>query len=214
MVKRSYNQYCPVANALDLVGERWTLLIVRELLVGPKRFTDLLKNLPGIGTNLLAARLKELEENKIMERITLPPPAASQVYILTELGRGLEPAITELWMWGSKTQEARREQDQFRPGWMVFAMKYVDGVEKRYAILLRHESCLKRRGHADDVEPLVSYARSEFFKEIRDRSAGAKSHNRAVFYLINRRDSNGFLQFIHLKVPPLRWAVPRLRSFA
>ena len=86
MAKRNYHQFCAIAHALDIVGERWTLLVVRELLMGPKRFTDLLSNLPGIGTNLLAARLKELEEQGIIERSTLPPPAASSVYVLTELG--------------------------------------------------------------------------------------------------------------------------------
>ena len=87
MSKRSYNQYCAVARALDIVGERWTLLIVRELLTGPKRFKDLLEGLPGIGTNLLTGRLKDLEGYGVVHRVTLPPPAASKVYELTELGR-------------------------------------------------------------------------------------------------------------------------------
>ena len=75
MSKRSYNQYCAVARSLDIVGERWTLLIVRELLTGPKRFKDLLEGLPGIGTNLLAARLKDLEKYGVVHRGVLPPPA-------------------------------------------------------------------------------------------------------------------------------------------
>ena len=91
MSKRSYNQYCAIAYALDVVGERWTLLIVRELLTGPKRFTDLVNNLPGIGTNLLSARLKHLEEWEIIERASLPAPAASAVYQirLSECDRNL-----------------------------------------------------------------------------------------------------------------------------
>ena len=124
MSKRSYNQYCAIAHALDIVGERWTLLVVRELLIGPKRFTDFISNLPGIGTNLLASRLKELEGAEVIERKALPPPAASTVYELTELGQGLEPVITALHQWGSKTQEAPRDGDHFRPGWSVIAMKY------------------------------------------------------------------------------------------
>ena len=103
MPKRAYHQYCAIANALDIVGERWTLLIVRELLMGPKRFTDLVNGLPGIGTNLLAARLKEMEEAGLLDHRTLPPPSASSVYSLTELGGGLRPVIDELWSWGSKT---------------------------------------------------------------------------------------------------------------
>jgi DNA-binding HxlR family transcriptional regulator len=91
--KRSYGQYCTVARALDVVGERWTLLLVRELSTGPKRFKDLLEGLPGIGTNLLAARLKKLEGEGIVRRATLPPPAGSNVYELTDLGGSLEPVI-------------------------------------------------------------------------------------------------------------------------
>src|SRR5262252_5679614 len=90
---RSYNQYCAVARGLDVIGERWTLLIIRDLLVGPKRYKDLLDGLPGIGTNLLAARLRELEKKGIVRRTVLPPPAASTVYELTETGQALEPAM-------------------------------------------------------------------------------------------------------------------------
>jgi DNA-binding HxlR family transcriptional regulator/putative sterol carrier protein len=99
---RSYRQYCAVARGLDLVGERWTLLIVRDLLTGPKRYTDLLAGLPGIGTNLLAARLRELEEQGIVTRRVLPPPAGSAVYELTEVGQALEPVIMALGRWGSR----------------------------------------------------------------------------------------------------------------
>src|SRR5207249_7630269 len=91
--KRSYKQFCPLARSLDILGERWTLLIVRNLLVGPQRYTDLLEGLPGIGTNLLSARLKDLETEGIVARRTLPPPAASIVYELTELGWGLEDPV-------------------------------------------------------------------------------------------------------------------------
>ena len=87
MSKRSYNQYCAVARALDLVGQRWTLLIVRELLTGPKRFKDLLEGLPGIGTNLLTARLKDLERYGVVRRATLPPPAARSMSLPSWVGR-------------------------------------------------------------------------------------------------------------------------------
>src|SRR2546423_2143166 len=99
MTRRIYNQYCSLAYALDIVGERWTLLIVRELGLGPRRFADLLRNLPGIGRNLLTARLRHLEEQGLVRRTELPPPAASRVYELTEEGRGLAPAMTELSRW-------------------------------------------------------------------------------------------------------------------
>ena len=125
MSKRSYNQYCAVARAMDIVGERWTLLIVRELLPGPKRFKDLLEGLPGIGTNLLAARLKDLEGYGVVRRTTLPPPAASRVYELTELGRSLEPVIMGLARWGLEFLGASREKEDRQPAWAMVALRSV-----------------------------------------------------------------------------------------
>jgi DNA-binding HxlR family transcriptional regulator len=102
---RSYGQYCSVAKALDLVGERWTLLIVRELLArGPSRYTDLRSALPGIATNLLADRLRELESAGLVEREDAPPPVATTLFRLTGRGAALEPVITEL---GRMTSSAR-----------------------------------------------------------------------------------------------------------
>ena len=121
--KRSYRQHCSLALALDYVGERWTLLIVRQLLLGPQRFTDLQSGLPGIGTNLLAARLKDLEAAGIVRRGTLPPPAASAVYELSELGRGLEPAVVALAGWGLRLLAEGREERTYQPVWAAVAMK-------------------------------------------------------------------------------------------
>lgn len=100
MTTRSYNQYCGLAYALDIIGERWTLLIIRELVAGPRRFTDLMDGLRDISTNLLTERLKSLEQNGIIRRRVLPPPAASTVYELTPLGMGLENVLLELGRWG------------------------------------------------------------------------------------------------------------------
>jgi len=121
--KRSYGQYCTVARALDVVGERWTLLLVREFSTGPKRFKDLLEGLPGIGTNLLTNRLKTLEGEGIVRRATLPPPAGSSVYELTELGGSLEPVIVALSRWGARLLDAPREEDDLRAGWAAVAMR-------------------------------------------------------------------------------------------
>jgi len=121
--KRSYGQYCTVARALDVVGERWTLLLVRELSTGPKRFKDLLGGLPGIGTNLLAARLKGLEGEGIVRRATLPPPAGSNVYELTDVGRSLEPVIVALSRWGARLLDAPREGEESRAGWAAVALR-------------------------------------------------------------------------------------------
>ncbi len=102
MTLRTYNQYCGLAYALDIVGERWTLLIVRELMAGPRRFKDLVEGLPDISTNLLSERLKSLEQQGILCRRVLPAPAGSTVYDLTDLGRGLEKSLLELGKWGSQ----------------------------------------------------------------------------------------------------------------
>jgi DNA-binding HxlR family transcriptional regulator len=99
---RSYHQYCGLAYALDIVGERWTLLIVRELFAGPRRFKDLLAGLPHISTNLLVERLKSLEHHGMLQRRVLPPPAGSTVYELTPLALALEPMLLELGRWGSQ----------------------------------------------------------------------------------------------------------------
>jgi DNA-binding HxlR family transcriptional regulator len=99
--KRTYGDRCGVARALDLVGERWALLVVRELLLGPKRFTDLRVGLPHVGPDVLAQRLRELEQSGIVRRGTLPPPAGSRIYELTERGRELEPVVLALGRFGS-----------------------------------------------------------------------------------------------------------------
>lgn len=100
MTKRSYDQYCPVAEALDVIGDRWALLIVRELLVSSQRFSDLQAALPRIPPNVLATRLRELEEADLVARRELPPPAARTVYELTEEGWGLDGVIRSLARWG------------------------------------------------------------------------------------------------------------------
>ena len=99
--KRSYDDPCGIARALDVVGERWALLVVRELLLGPKRFTDLRAGLPHVGPDVLSQRLRELKEAGILQRRTLAPPAASKVYELTARGAALEPVILALGRWGS-----------------------------------------------------------------------------------------------------------------
>ena len=138
MAKRLYNQYCAIARALDVIGERWTLLLVRELLTGPKRFKDLMDHLPGIGTNLLSGRLKELEETRLIEQRKLPAPAGSIVYVLTERGAGLEPVLMALSHWGRPLLGPPREKDSLAPGWLMLSMKKAfrpaeaEGVDEVY----------------------------------------------------------------------------------
>jgi DNA-binding HxlR family transcriptional regulator len=123
-MSRGYDQYCPVAHALDLVGERWALLVIRDLMHGPKRYTDLATNL-GIGTNILAARLRDLEAGGIVTKRTLPPPSASRVYELTEYGRELKPALRELALWGARSLGPPTADDELFPGWLVNAVDTV-----------------------------------------------------------------------------------------
>jgi DNA-binding HxlR family transcriptional regulator len=110
---REYGDHCGLAHALDLVGSRWTLLIVRELLTGPKRFTDLEQGLPGIPTNILSARLRELEDSGLVERRLLPRPASGVAYDLTDYGRELEGPIISLGMWGVRSMGAPKSGDHF-----------------------------------------------------------------------------------------------------
>lgn len=102
---RRYGDGCAIATALDHVGERWAMLIVRELLLGPKRFTDLQDGLPHAGPKVLAQRLRELEGAGVLRRRTLPPPASSQVYELTEWGAGLDAVVVALGRWGAQAPD-------------------------------------------------------------------------------------------------------------
>ncbi|WAZ22365.1 winged helix-turn-helix transcriptional regulator [Streptomyces cinnabarinus] len=121
---KTYNQYCATARTLDLVGERWTLLLIRELLTGPKRFGDLQASLRGLGTGLLTARLKHLEREGLAHKITLPPPARTPAYALTEAGEELGPAVLALARWGLKwAMGERRETETFHPGWAVLGLR-------------------------------------------------------------------------------------------
>ena len=122
---RRYAPYCPMAHALDLVGDRWALLVIRELMHGPKRYTDLVEHLQGIGTNILASRLRDLEANGVVSRRTLPPPAASKVYELTDYGRGLRPAMRELALWGARSLGPPTQHDELFEGWLSNAMDIV-----------------------------------------------------------------------------------------
>ena len=121
---RCYDQYCPVAHALDLVGERWSLLIVRELLhEGPLRYSDLHTHLAGCGTNILAARLKTLEQGGVVRRRRLPPPAASWVYELTAYGEGLREVLHVLAHWGARSLGPPVARDDLEAGWLHGALR-------------------------------------------------------------------------------------------
>jgi DNA-binding HxlR family transcriptional regulator/putative sterol carrier protein len=151
---RRYNQHCGLARALDVVGDRWTLLVLRELIGGPKRYKHLLAGLPGAGTGMLATRLKSLEEEGIVRRTMLPPPAEAQVYELTELGRELEPVLVGLTRFGFHWLGSPSEDEACRPSWLAIAMRArfdpeaARGVRETYE--LRLEDGLVLRVRVDD----------------------------------------------------------------
>ncbi|MET9382677.1 winged helix-turn-helix transcriptional regulator [Streptomyces sp. NPDC002928] len=124
--RRSYDQYCSAARALDTVGDRWTLLIVRELLAGPRRYTDLHADLPGVSTDVLASRLKDMERDGLTARRRLPPPGAVYVYELTVRGRELLPVLQALGEWGQAELGERRPTDAVRAHW--FALPLLRGL--------------------------------------------------------------------------------------
>ena len=139
MAVKRYHQYCPVAHSLDLIGDRWALLIVRELMLGQRRYTDLADALPGIGTNILAGRLRHLEGAGVVRRTKLPPPAAVTVYELTPDGRALDSVLRALAQWGGRTMGPPQPGDcwstyavhmRFRPEAAVdgtYEIRFVDG---------------------------------------------------------------------------------------
>ncbi len=135
--RRSYDQYCSAARALDLVGDRWSLLIVRELLAGPRRYTDLHADLPGVSTDVLASRLKDMERDGISTRRRLPPPGAAYVYELTSRGRELLPVLQALGEWGRAELGERRPTDAVRAHW--FALPLTRALEGEGLVEVRLE---------------------------------------------------------------------------
>ena len=131
MGKRTYEQFCGLAQALDLVGERWTLLIVRDLSLGPQRFTDLQSGLPGIGTGLLTERLRHLEGLGVVDRTQLPPPAHVPVYELTPAGHELAAAMLPLAVWGARRLPSHSDDLLFRAGWLLLSLR--EGFDRRAA---------------------------------------------------------------------------------
>ena len=131
MSNRTYEQYCAIATSLDSIGDRWALLVIRELLAGPKRYTDLLDGLPGISTDMLAARFRGLEAAGIVERRTLPPPAASKVYQLTADGAELEPVLIALARWGARRMPSA-QHGEFRLHWIESSLRsmFREGVKR------------------------------------------------------------------------------------
>lgn len=139
MARRGYRQYCGIARALDVLGERWTLLIVRNLMLGPQRFKDLLDGLPGVGTNLLTTRLRELQRAGVVHRRNLAPPAASTVYELTDYGRELEPVVFGLGRWGARSLGQPGREDVYQPAWLLLSLRALFQPERSSRIKETYE---------------------------------------------------------------------------
>jgi DNA-binding HxlR family transcriptional regulator len=124
-VVRSYGEYCSIAKALDVVGDRWTFLIIRELLIrGACRYTDLKDGLPGIATNLLSDRIRELEAAGLIRREDAPPPVATTLFHLTEAGAELQPVLDAIFRWGVRYMIEPAEGDEFRGHWFAFPVSF------------------------------------------------------------------------------------------
>lgn len=137
---KSYKQYCGVAKALDLIGERWTLLLVRDLLLGPRRYTDLLRGNPGITTNLLAKRLDHLQHHGLVERQVLAPPSGAAVYALTPRGLQLEPVVLALGRFGEAQLASAPQTDRRDLRYAVLsARRRFQGSPGRHTVVLQSE---------------------------------------------------------------------------
>lgn len=168
--KRTYNDLCGLSHALELVGERWAILVLRELSYGPKRFTDLRSGLPSASPNVLSQRLRELETHGIVRRRTLAPPAASKVYELTEWGRELEPTLRSLGRWAARSPHFP-ESGHFSPSSLamnletMFLPDRASGLDATLELRLGDDAFKLRisggelvveRGEADDADAVIT----------------------------------------------------------
>ena len=181
---KTYGQRCPIARGLDIVGERWTLLVVRELMLGPRRYTDLTDGLPGVGTNILASRLADLQSAGVVAKRELPPPTAVTVYELTEAGRALAGTLSALSEWGERYGTPASESQAVRPQWIL------TGIARRHPEVLAGRSCELRVGR--DVFELSGNGR-----ELSIAAGAARSPDAAIAL-----ESNVFFGLATGRIPP------------
>ncbi|MFI9005783.1 winged helix-turn-helix transcriptional regulator [Actinosynnema sp. NPDC053489] len=186
--RRTYNQYCGLASALDVVGERWTLLIVRELLMGPRRYVDLLADLPALGTNLLAERLRFLVERGVVEQVDLQGTGSRLAYGLTPAGRELRPLVSGLARWGMRFVGEVSESDTVRPHWGFLAVEAMLRPELATGI----DECYEFRVD-DDV----------YHVEVRDRVPRAVKGPAADPAMVATTDATTFVRIGAGRLTPL-----------
>ena len=171
MARRTYDQYCPLAISLDVIGDRWAPLVVRELLLGPQRYTDLARGLPGIATDMLTRRLRELEEAGVVTRRRLPPPAATAVYELTERGQRLREPLMALARWGLELMPPPAEDVELTPTMLANALQ-----------------ALLQPGPNDRLDLALVIAGEEFAVHVHDGSARVERGRRPSPELVLRGD--------------------------
>ena len=167
---RTYGQYCPLAKTLDVIGDRWSMLIVRELMIrGPCRYTDIRYGLPGVATNLLAERLRSLERAGVIRREAAPPPVATTLFHLTERGNELLPVMRAMALWGLPLLAEAREDDVFRSHWLASPIGWKDMLPDRPPVTIPVHTgdepmiietvggrVRARPGSADDVDAVIT----------------------------------------------------------
>lgn len=183
---KEYEQFCGVAKALDIVGERWTLLLVRELIPGGMRYSDLRSGLPGITTNLLAKRLKFLEAQSIIRKRRLAPPSGAVVYELTDIGRELEPVVLALGRFGQRYLDAPKKSEATRLRWLLVSLK------RRYRGSL---SATRLRLIAEDSEYVI-WADGETIEVWDVRGASEPSISPTTQYVLRAKRSELFLDLL------------------
>ncbi|MFE2754627.1 winged helix-turn-helix transcriptional regulator [Actinosynnema sp. NPDC059335] len=186
--KRTYHQYCGLASALDVVGERWTLLIVRELLMGPRRYVDLLADLPALGTNLLAERLKFLVEKGVVEQVDLHGTGSRLAYQLTATGQELRPLVAGLTRWGMRFVGEVSEEDTVRPHWGFLAVEAMLRPEKATDV----DECYEFR--VDDAV---------YHIEVRDRVPRAVKGPAEAAAMVATTDATTFVEIGSGRLTPL-----------
>ena len=192
---KTYGEFCSVARSLDVVGDRWALLVVRELLLGPRRFTDLVDGLPGVGTNVLSTRLRDLEAEGIIERTRTPTPTPAVLYELTDEGRGLKPVLDAFARWGSRRLTRAGVGEVVRPEWFVLSLAATVPPESlaagtSYLLDIDDEQFVVHAGERDVVatDATGEAATATITGKLRDFFAASKGDKRAAQRLATAGD--------------------------
>lgn len=203
LVMKTYGEFCSLARSLDVVGDRWALLVVRELLLGPRRFTDLLDGLPGVGTNVLSTRLRDLEAGGIIERTRVPSPTPAVLYELTDDGRDLKPVLDAFGRWGRRRLTRVGADDAVKPQWFVLSLAAnvphgrLDAGTS-YLLDIDDEQFTVRVGERDVVatDATREVATATITGKLRDFFAASKGDKRAAQRLATVGDRSAAKKFV------------------